>query len=403
MKNKLLHTPEGVRDIYNGECERKLCLQNDLHRVLKSYGCRDIETPTFEFFDVFGSEVGTTPSRELYKFFDREGNTLVLRPDITPSIARAVSKYFAEEEKNIRLCYVGNTFINNPGYQGRLKERTHLGAELIGSNDAQTDAETIAMVVDCLKAAGLEEFQISIGQVDYFKSIVSSLKIEEDIAEELKDYISNRNLFGVETIVSNIPMDEQSRRALLELPSLYGSVEVLKRAADLACSEEASLAVRRLWDVWHLLEYYDVTRYISFDLGMLGSYNYYTGIFFRGYTFGSGDAVVKGGRYDHLLKHFGKDAPSIGFVVEIDRLMAALSRQKIPAGELPEILTLYYTEELQKQAITLAKKLRLEGKMVALQFVTHQQLVSEPELLKQTEMLRELCKKYNITAGEVQP
>ena len=125
---RLLHTPDGVRDIYNDECERKLKLQNKLHEVLKGYGYRDIETPTFEFFDVFNKSVGTTPSKDLYKFFDREGNTLVLRPDITPSIARAVSKYFQQEKGEIRLCYQGNTFINNSSYQGRLKETTHLGA-----------------------------------------------------------------------------------------------------------------------------------------------------------------------------------------------------------------------------------------------------------------------------------
>ena len=92
MYQQILHTPEGVRDIYNGECRRKNHVQEILSGVLYSYGYEDIQTPTFEFFDVFSREVGTVPSRELYKFIDREGNTLVLRPDITPSIARAVSK-----------------------------------------------------------------------------------------------------------------------------------------------------------------------------------------------------------------------------------------------------------------------------------------------------------------------
>ena len=110
MKQQLLHTPEGVRDIYNGECERKLVLQENLYNALKKYGYHSIETPTFEFFDIFGKEIGTIPSKELYKFFDREGNTLVLRPDITPSIARCAVKYFGDENMPIRLCYIGNTF-----------------------------------------------------------------------------------------------------------------------------------------------------------------------------------------------------------------------------------------------------------------------------------------------------
>lgn len=170
MDQKLLHTPEGVRDIYNEECEKKLALQGRLHEVMKSYGYRDIETPTFEFFDVFSKEVGTTPSKDLYKFFDREGNTLVLRPDITPSIARAAAKYFGEETDPLRFCYVGNTFINNSSYQGYLKETTQLGAELIGDNSVDSDAEVIAMVIECLLKAGLKEFQVSIGQVDFLRA-----------------------------------------------------------------------------------------------------------------------------------------------------------------------------------------------------------------------------------------
>ena len=70
---RIFHTPEGVRDIYSSECTRKRTIQEKLHHVFHQYGYEDIETPTFEYFEVFSKEVGTIPSRELYKFFDREG------------------------------------------------------------------------------------------------------------------------------------------------------------------------------------------------------------------------------------------------------------------------------------------------------------------------------------------
>ena len=181
MKKQLLHTPEGVRDIYNEECEKKLLLQSDLLGILKGYGYHPIQTPTFEFFDIFGKEIGTTPSKELYKFFDREGNTLVLRPDMTPSIARAAAKYFMDEDMPIRLCYMGNTFINNSSYQGRLKESTQLGAELIGDSTVDADAEILSMVVECLQKAGLKEFQLSVGHADFFQGLVEAAGISEEV------------------------------------------------------------------------------------------------------------------------------------------------------------------------------------------------------------------------------
>ena len=103
MSKPLVHTPEGVRDIYGEEYLRKLMVEEKLHHSLRSYGYQDIQTPTFEFFDVFSREIGTTPSRELYKFFDKEGNTLVLRPDFTPSMARCAAKYFMDETLPIRF------------------------------------------------------------------------------------------------------------------------------------------------------------------------------------------------------------------------------------------------------------------------------------------------------------
>ena len=65
MEQKL-HTPEGVRDIYNRECETKLALQKNLSTVLHLYGYQDIQTPTFEYYDVFREEIGSTSTQELY-------------------------------------------------------------------------------------------------------------------------------------------------------------------------------------------------------------------------------------------------------------------------------------------------------------------------------------------------
>lgn len=360
MYKQILHTPEGVRDIYNGECRRKNRVEDTLKAVLYSYGYEDIQTPTFEYFDVFSREVGTVPSKELYKFFDREGNTLVLRPDITPSIARAVAKYFEEEDMPVRLCYTANTFINHSDFQGRLKETTQIGAELIGDGSVEADAEMIALVAESLKKTGLTEFQVSIGHVDFFKSLLRQARLDEEMELELREFISNKNIYGVRELLEPLAIAEEMKEAFAALPNLFGSAEVLEKAQACAVTEDAKRALERLRKIYELVTCYGYEKYIAFDLGTVSKYKYYTGIIFNAYTYGTGEPVSKGGRYDTLMDHFGSPAPATGFVFVVDRLMSVLSRQGIQVPDKRYLTLLLYYEEETAHAIEYAGKLRTE-------------------------------------------
>lgn len=362
MEQKM-HTPEGVRDTYNRECETKIAIQKKLSTVLHLYGYQDIQTPTFEYDDVFRKEIGSTSTKELYRFFDREGNILTLRPDITPSVARAAATLFETEDFPIRLCYAGNTFTNHTSYQGRLKENTQLGAELIGLDSIEADAEMLAMVVDGLKRTGLKEFQVNIGHVDFIQSLLEATGLEDDEMDEIRTLINNRNYFGVEEILDNRSVKESVKEAFHILPELMGGPEILESAARIAPSAEARLAVTRLQQIYKLLRLYKAEDHVTFDLSMSGSYGYYTGIIFRAYTYGTGDAVVRGGRYDHLLEKFVKSTPSIGFAIIIDELMSALNRQKISVQTAKRNL-LVYTEATEKWAVSLARSFRAKGKNI---------------------------------------
>ncbi len=362
MNRKILHTPDGVRDIYDEECLSKLNIEDRIRKVLRSYGCRDIETPTYEYFDVFGKEVGTIPSNQLFKFFDREGNTLALRPDFTPSIARAASRYFAESGETVRLCYQGNAFVNNSNYRGRLCEVTEMGAELIGDGSVEADGEMLSMVIDAVRSTGLKEFQISLGNVNYYQALLREAGLTEEEEEEVASLISNKNSFGLRKLLADRQMPENIREALCTLPMANGGLEVLERAKVLAGERSTLLAaLERLEEVYHLLGISGLGRYISFDLGMMSSYMYYTGIIFRGYTYGSGEAIVKGGRYDELLSHFAADLPSIGFVVVISSLMSAMMRQKALPERQQDTIRLLYDKKNREEAILKARTLREAG------------------------------------------
>ncbi len=363
---KLLHTPEGVRDIYDNECKKKLKILHKMHHVLSLYSYNDIETPTFEFFDIFNQDKGSATSNEMYKFFDRENNTLVLRPDITPSIARCAAKYYYDEELPIRLCYQGNTFFNTHNHQGKLNEITQLGAELINDDSSAADAEVIATVIDCFLAAGLKEFQIEIGEVDFFKGILEEANLDKNTVDMIRDYIHNRNFFGLESLIKELDLKENVKKVLLSFDQLFGGYEMLENARTLVTNAVSLEAIRRLEKVYNALSYSGYEKYISFDFSLLSRYEYYTGIMFRGYTYGTGDAVVKGGRYNNLLGQYGKDAPAIGFAFYIDDLMMAISRQKIDVSIDNSDSIILYDIEKQKTAIRLANHLRKTDRKVEL-------------------------------------
>lgn len=369
--DKLLHTPEGVRDIYNSECARKMQLEQKMRECMHLYGFHDIQTPMFEFFDIFNKERGTVPSRDMYKFFDREGNTLVLRPDMTPSIARCVAKYYRTEEMPIRLCYCGSTFINNSSYQGKLKESTQLGAELINDASVEADAEMIALTVECLKNAGLEEFLVEIGQADFFHGLIEEACLEEEEVEQLRILIENKNMFGVEELLHGKKIDTSLKQVFLQLPELFGTIDKIKAIQETLHNERAKNALKRLERLYEIMQCYGYDQYITFDLGMLSKYNYYTGIIFRAMTYGTGDAIITGGRYDSLVGQFGKSAPAIGMAILVDSLMVAISRQKLNQESFTENTLILYHDVSRLVAIALAKHFRSEG--INIELLTYQE------------------------------
>ncbi|MBO4678311.1 MAG: ATP phosphoribosyltransferase regulatory subunit, partial [Lachnospiraceae bacterium] len=331
-----------------------------------TYGYEDIQTPTFEYFDVFSKEIGTTPSKDLYKFFDKEGDTLVLRPDFTPSVARCASKYFSEETAPIKLTYLGNTFVNNSSLQGKLKEVTEIGVEFMNDGSAMADAETINLCIEALKATGLKDFQIAIGQMEYFKGLCESVGISDSNELLLREYISSKNYVLAEELIDSLVNDPVSKELLMMTGEYMGDAGVISNLKARVNNERSRSALERLEEVYELLKLFGNEKYVSFDLGMLSKYNYYTGIIFKAYAYGLGDVLVKGGRYDHLLEAFGNPKPAVGFVIVVDDLMLALrsGHISVPVKSKPEIVT--YNATNMKEKLSYVCKLRSEGKAVCL-------------------------------------
>ena len=398
MEEKLLHTPDGVRDIYDSEYKKKRKVMSELHHVLELYSYRDIQTPTFEYFDIFSKEKGSAPSNEMFKFFDRDNNTLVLRPDITPSIARCVAKYYETEDLPIRLCYEGNTFTNKISHQGKLCEVTQVGGELVNDDSSAADAEILATVVDCIQASGLEEFQVEVGEVDFFKGVIEEAGLSVEEESHIRAYIQNKNFFGLQEYVKQLDISEHLKQVLVSFEHLFGGVDMLEQAQKLVQNRRSLEALDRLQKVYQALAFYHCEEHISFDLSMLSDFKYYTGILFKGYTYGTGAAIVRGGRYNALLRQYGKEAPAIGFAFVIDEMMNAISRQKIEVVIEEQDIVILYQRDFQQKAVELGTTMRKEGRKVELIRMSQKKTLDEYKAYAKREHFETLI--YLDQAGQ---
>ena len=325
----LLHTPEGVRDIYNGEYRQKLKIEDAIHDVFTKAGYMDIQTPTFEYYDLFGSNIGTTPGKDLYRFTDRDGETVVLRSDFTPSIARCAAKYFMEENGTLKFTYKGNTFSQTSELQGKLKETTQMGVELIGDGSIEADAEMIKLSFKAIKSVSDRRFVISVSHIDYFKGLCEELGITGEYELRLRDYITNKNFVAARQFLESRPstalcLSDDAIDQILKIENLAGGRDILDKALTLVHNERSISAIERLKSIHDSLRALGLEDCITYDLSMLNKYTYYTGVVFKAYMPGVGDCIVKGGRYDNLLREFGKEACAIGFVTVIDDLLQAV-------------------------------------------------------------------------------
>lgn len=228
---------------------------------------------------------------------------------------------------------------------------------MIGADSVQADAEMLALVSSCLKQVGLNEFQISVGHVDFVQSLLEQTALTTNEKVHVLTLLSIRNYFGIEEFLLSHNVKSTICKAFQLLPELVGTSDIFKKALEVAPDVKSQNCIKRLEKIDRFMKLYGSDRNIIYDLSMNGTYGYYTGIIFRAYTFGTGDAIVRGGRYDHLLEKIGKNTPSIGFAIIIDKLMNALMRQKINIKQR-ERIRLYYLHERVEEAIMIANYFR---------------------------------------------
>lgn len=359
-----IQIPEGVQDYLPVECYHKNEIENIFKNTFYISGYSEVETPGFEYYDVFENSMGSINQERMIKFFDTNGKILVLRPDITTPIARLAATRLKCQDLPIRLYYVDDVYRNEPNQTGGQRDFTQAGIELLGEKNPDADAEVISIAISCLKNVGLDNFKIDIGQVEFFKGLVEECGFDEDQTELLRQYVDQKNMYAVESFLEKLNISKELQQKILKLPSLYGGPDVLKIASDMTTNKKCRDAIENINYVYEILNDYNLSHYITIDLGMVQSLNYYTGVIFRGITDNFGFPILGGGRYDKLVGRYGNDMPATGFAAGIKRILMALEQQN-KLGSVPKSdFAVGYEEKYRSKALEFVNKLRNQQKRV---------------------------------------
>ncbi len=361
MSDWRLHTPTGLFDILPGECEKKKMVENIINDVFVSMGYQEIETPTFEYYDVFSGDSGQISQENMFKFFDEKGRILTLRPDITTSIARVSATKVMGETLPLRFCYTGNVFRAEKTEGARQREFTQAGIELLGADTPSADAEVITAAIEALYSVGIENFQVEIGQVAFFNGLVEQAGLGAEDIEKLRERIDCKDSLGIRELTERLNLNDEVKSLMIALPELFGDLSVLDKADVPGLNAVSKAALDNLRNIYRILEVCGFGDVIAIDLGMLQSIDYYTGSIFKCYTHGVGFPVCAGGRYNNLVGKFGKSLSAVGVAFGINRILSALRNIKEEQDQEISGPVIFPEEGAEGEAYQLAKSLRESG------------------------------------------
>lgn len=348
MKRYELITPEGTRDLLFDECLAKREAEKRIERLFKSRGYSEVVTTGIEFYDVFSKGSRTVKQESLYKLTDSKGRLIVLRPDSTIPIARLVATRLKGATLPLRLFYNQPYFENNALLKGHSDEVTQAGIELIGTSSRRADFEVMSLAAQTLAVIDKKGFRIEIGNVGIFKELVLNLGCDRDTADAIRYYIACKNYPALNDLLDSYG-DGDVVRALKALPRLFGGDEVFKKAEKLFVNDKIKAILQDLKYVYESLIDLGIKENLSVDLGLVNKIDYYTGLTFKGYFEGVGEAVLSGGRYNGLISEFGYDLPATGFGINVNACAALLLKNSdAPKTKVSDVLVFARIENVMK-------------------------------------------------------
>lgn len=321
--------PAGMRDLLPEEAASRRALSRTILERFALFGYRLVIPPAFELANVVERGLGAAAAADVLRFIEPEsGDVAVLRPDMTPQIARIVATRMREHAPPYRLAYEGTVVRRRSGRAKKHRQIAQVGVELCGVPAASADLELLELAADALRATGLTAFTIDISDAGIVRGLLAD--VDADRAADVTLALARKDEAMLALHVEGL----RHAQALLALPRLNGGRHALEDALRVVAasgSASASIAARRALALFDGAAARGLGRFLTADAGEVRRFAYYTGTTFSIYAPGPGEPIGAGGRYDELLSRFGAPMAAIGFGLDLDTLAWALRAAGAPA------------------------------------------------------------------------
>ena len=364
MKKRVYTTPAGTRDEL--QCRSALLRRTEgsLLACFEGRGYFEVRTPTLEYYDVFTGDESTLDHTKIYKLIDG-GEILAIRPDSTAPVGRLAATKLASMPLPLRLSYCQTVLRCGGGNRGARTETRQCGVELVGADGLWADLELAEAALSALKASGLEGYKLELGHAGIFGGILKSISLDSGDREEVMRLTASKNYSALKDLLQNY-REENSEAvdAICRLPELFGGAEVFEAAEALIKEPEALAGLAALKALYVELEKLGFGEDVLLDLGLVNGMDYYTGVVFGAYAYGTGEQVLSGGRYDGLYKNYGENMTASGFAVNVDAVCDALEKTGGKAAMPVSDVLVCFDPANAQEAFAFARELRAVGKRV---------------------------------------
>lgn len=334
-----------------------------MRAIVERWGYEEISTPTFELAELFTLKSGEAILKEMYEFEDKGGRHLALRPELTAPVIRMYVNELKMASKPTKVYYLGNCFRYEEPQKARYREFWQFGAEIIGSDSPEAQAEIIALAHAILQSLGIAA-QLYVGHVGLIRELLRAATIEEEKISKVMRLIDKGERQEVIALLNELGVGSRFIDDLLHLIDLKGE-DALKAARVNNLVAPDSTAFKELEMLLELLDDYRVAY--TLNLGIARGLDYYTGMVFEIYevggSLGAQNQICGGGSYRLAALFGGDDVPSTGFAFGFDRL-AEIFHVEDEAMERKYVVVVPVRErnqdnhEVVEEAIKVASRLR---------------------------------------------